>query len=297
MFISEDIRTYVSNTMLAKLKIRYAIVLLIAVIFMLMQIHRSAKKLTSHCTSPLLTAEKADNHLKWEVSRSCGLTLPSKLKPFQVRVTELDYKIYMDVIANFISTLEKNDMMYFMIGGTLLGALRHRDLIPWDAEVDLIVNTEQISEIQTVLEPLEPDFKFSATDDGCWRFYSTNSEQEGIHEKDWPFINVYEYKSEDGKIYEKSTPDVSYPESIVLPLQKLAFGSLKLSAPSNPEEFLKLSHIDINQCESVEYKRSVIPKQEEITVDCLKLHLYYPFVMKHAATGKDELVYGGAILL
>ena len=49
-----------------------------------------------------------------------------KLKEEQLKV--LDY---------IVKVCEENSLEYFLIGGTLLGAVRHRGYIPWDDDLDL----------------------------------------------------------------------------------------------------------------------------------------------------------------
>lgn len=54
-----------------------------------------------------------------------------KLKKEEVR------EIQMELMRYVRDTCEKNGLRYYMCGGTLLGAVRHKGYIPWDDDVDL----------------------------------------------------------------------------------------------------------------------------------------------------------------
>lgn len=43
----------------------------------------------------------------------------------------------LEIIKLFADICEKNNLRYFMVGGTMLGAARHRGFIPWDDDVDM----------------------------------------------------------------------------------------------------------------------------------------------------------------
>ena len=54
-----------------------------------------------------------------------------------------DYKqIAVDLLKITIDILDEFNIDYFLISGTLLGYIRHNDFIPYDDDMDLIVNSD-----------------------------------------------------------------------------------------------------------------------------------------------------------
>ena len=73
-------------------------------------------------------------------------------------VTEERKKIWaisLDLALEFDKVCKKHGLRYFLLGGTLLGAIRHKGFIPWDDDMDLMMLREDYERFKQ----LENEFK------------------------------------------------------------------------------------------------------------------------------------------
>lgn len=54
--------------------------------------------------------------------------------------------IIWNIMKEIKKYLDNNDIEYYMLGGTLLGAIRHKGFIPWDDDIDIGIPREQYDE-------------------------------------------------------------------------------------------------------------------------------------------------------
>lgn len=56
----------------------------------------------------------------------------------QIQLNEVK-KIALEILLDIHSICESNNIRYYLAGGTLLGAIRHKGFIPWDDDIDIIM--------------------------------------------------------------------------------------------------------------------------------------------------------------
>ena len=63
-----------------------------------------------------------------------------------------------EILCLFKELCSKHRLKYFVMGGTLLGAVRHRGFIPWDDDADVSMPLEDFLRFMALAEDLPADF-------------------------------------------------------------------------------------------------------------------------------------------
>ena len=83
-------------------------------------------------------------------------------------------KIIWNIMNNLMKYFENHDVKYYIVYGTVLGAVRHKGFIPWDDDLDIAIPREQYESFLKNIEEFLPDYIRVAT-------YNRNDEHINHH--------------------------------------------------------------------------------------------------------------------
>ena len=57
-------------------------------------------------------------------------------------------RILLEILEYFVEVCERNGLVYFLSGGSALGAVRHKGMIPWDDDIDVYMPRDDYERLQ-----------------------------------------------------------------------------------------------------------------------------------------------------
>lgn len=146
-----------------------------------------------------------------------------------------------DLIRKGYPVLENGNIKTWMVGGTLLGAIRCGGIIPWDDDVDLGYDDQQTEQLQH-LRPQFAEEGLALTE--TWFGFKVHPI--GSDPKMAPFLDLFPTTLLPDGTTEFARPRARAiwgPEKesfreMLFPLRKYQFGKTFLKGPQNPEPYL-----------------------------------------------------------
>lgn len=144
--------------------------------------------------------------------------------------------------------LNKASVSYWLEGGSLLGAARYGDVIPWDYDVDIGIYQHEISKCSYLVEAEKHSntgksfvdnqgFTWEKATEGEF-FRIQYSQYNHLH------VDIFPFFEKDGVMtkktwFETHRQDREFPAHYLKPLETIDFIGIKASAPNNVRDFLE----------------------------------------------------------
>ena len=220
-----------------------------------------------------------------EIPRISSEKLPREL-------TNEQYKSMIRLIKVFQQMLKDLNVTWIIFHGTLIGSFVCHDILPWDGDVDVLVEEGSFS----LLEDLQNNgtlrtsygLTFMRLKYVCKVFFSNESNIGNFTRPwKWPFIDMQMFAVRNSTFLsldqKHRSHNFSVPFKDVFPLHARPFGPLWLPAPKNPWKMLSLAYERDRKpmCQLGHWNHIKESSRHTIQdVECKSLSNSYPFVWR-----------------
>lgn len=158
-------------------------------------------------------------------------------------------KIMTDMLKEFVQICQENNIYYWCVGGTLIGAVRHNGWIPHDADIDVAMLEKDYNKLQPIIQKkLSSRFWFQdkKTDihynDTCGKIRYLDAYYCDYKLQNWHnglTLDIFVFKEENNMII-PLVKDYEFKilnKSIIFPLKKLSFEGMSVYVPNQYKKY------------------------------------------------------------
>ncbi|KAF5402090.1 hypothetical protein PHET_04735 [Paragonimus heterotremus] len=233
------------------------------------------------------------------------LWFPDSADYFLPIMSQQDQEDFMHLLRVFQKVVETNNISYMLISGSAIGAMRHHGMIPWDDDIDIMLDGDKIDLTDQVLSQLAPTYElhkrvFPSLYNGLagWKLcFANKSRTYWVNAFRWPYLDLFFYK-QNVTHWIPQTTIAPILKSHVFPLRRAPFG-LTTSKTPNMSQLLWLpipcrvqyaSAFDVCASRSFSHLLELpIFLGFQRNLRCEHLHRNFPFVYKnHTNTNESE---------
>lgn len=156
-------------------------------------------------------------------------------------------KIAIDLLKKVVDVLNDFRVNHFLISGTLLGYVRHQELIPWDDDIDLIVESNLLDVLPDVVKKY-PNLTFMCQNKivkVCFKDQGVEILEDQYKWKlpdekyNWPFVDLFTYELKQKQMFFFNK---NWETNKFFNAKKINFLGIETFVPNDPDYFLKINY-------------------------------------------------------
>lgn len=157
-------------------------------------------------------------------------------------------------LKKLVDVLDEKKILYWLVCGSLLGAVRHGGLIPWDSDIDVQIHAKDMvqraGEIDAALRRFDLKFEVRQKEDAglIGRVMADDESFDSVEKREQPYVDVYSYDTRTGLPYlladkEKICSMCMAPDKLdVRNLGYIKFGPYTVRTIANTQAYLDRSY-------------------------------------------------------
>lgn len=223
--------------------------------------------------------------------------------PFRPGLSYEERQFMLALFQTFVRACAKFSVPFFLYSGTLLGAARHNDIIPWDDDIDVILNTSDKDSLRHALSSSGDQFGIFCPSNFWWKFFWLKAKTLPHKPFRWPYIDIFFFAENETHIFDESYDykySFAFLKNDVFPLSFHLFAGAMLPVPCNIHAVVEHNYSP-SLCSSPKFSHKyevTLNSAHFKTIPCKHLYHLYPFVYRrvHGSLVYEEMVKDGRVV-
>ena len=203
---------------------------------------------------------------------------------FKPIISTKEHAKLLEIFRVFRAICDWSNLTYLLYGGSLLGSYRHHGLIPWDDDIDVLMNESEKSQIYKYFTNIS-GYALCTPRNRQWKLYQMdNKSRKSCSENVWPYVDIFFFSENDTHIWDNNEMYqfvYNFAKEDIFPLTRSVFEGELAMIPKNTYTVLQRSY-DVDLCTNTLYshKNESVRDGKVVSLPCKRLLPYFAFVFR-----------------